>query len=80
MDNVDASVQECRDPAIQCATISNVRRRIQNILGSAKTDPSMAGALPPGAWWEYGSEGTLPPDPEPYGNNAGDDALGPHLP
>lgn len=45
--------------------------RIQSILGSAKTDPSMAGALPPGAWWEYASEGKLPPEPEPYGNNAG---------
>lgn len=45
--------------------------RIQDILGSAVTDPSMAGALPPGAWWEYATAGTAPPRPEAYGINAG---------
>ena len=31
----------------------------------------MAGALPPGAWWEYATAGTAPPRPEAYGINAG---------
>ena len=31
----------------------------------------MAGALPPGAWWEYSTAGTAPPKPEAYGLNAG---------
>ena len=31
----------------------------------------MAGALPPGAWWEYASSGRRPPAPEPYGIYAG---------
>ena len=31
----------------------------------------MAGALPPGAWWEYASSGRRPPAPEPYGIHAG---------
>ena len=45
--------------------------RVQEVLGSAEADPSMNGALPPGAWWEAASRGTAPPPAEPYGPHAG---------
>jgi ATP-binding cassette, subfamily B (MDR/TAP), member 10 len=39
-------------------------------------DPSMAGALPPGAWWENVNTNTaMPIDRQPYGPDAGDAAV-----
>lgn len=50
----------------------NKIRRIQELLENSSPDPSMAGALPPGAWWEYAdSNSPMPVDPQPYGPNAG---------
>eukprot|EP00884_Botryococcus_braunii_P013700 jgi/Botrbrau1/22330/Bobra.0002s0009.2 len=50
-------------------------RRIQDLLENACPDPSMYGALPPGAWWENLNEGTLAPKQEAYGPFAGDSAV-----
>ena len=50
---------------------SSLTCRIQEILGQSNVDPSMNGALPPGAWWEYISTGRAPPPAEPYGVHAG---------
>eukprot|EP00208_Stichococcus_sp_RCC1054_P006203 CAMPEP_0206138586 /NCGR_PEP_ID=MMETSP1473-20131121/3425_1 /ASSEMBLY_ACC=CAM_ASM_001109 /TAXON_ID=1461547 /ORGANISM="Stichococcus sp, Strain RCC1054" /LENGTH=706 /DNA_ID=CAMNT_0053532061 /DNA_START=385 /DNA_END=2508 /DNA_ORIENTATION=+ len=51
-------------------------RRIQELLASSSPDPSMAGALPPGAWWEYANTNTaMPIDAQPYGPNAGNGAV-----
>lgn len=36
----------------------------------------MAGALPPGAWWEYvNTNSPMPIDKQPYGPDAGDAAV-----
>lgn len=49
--------------------------RIQGLLEAASPDPSMAGALPPGAWWEYANTNSaMPIDGQPYGPNAGGQA------
>lgn len=51
-------------------------RRIQVLLNSSSPDPSMSGALPPGAWWEYAnSDSTKHIEPQPYGLHAGDEAV-----
>ena len=43
------------------------------MLQSADPDPSMYGALPPGAWWEVANGAE--PVYEPYGQEAGDAAV-----
>ncbi len=49
--------------------------RIQDLLEAASPDPSMAGALPPGAWWEYANTNSaMPIDRQPYGPDAGGQA------
>ena len=38
--------------------------RVQELLLQSQPDPSMAGALPPGAWWEakpHSTNGNQPP-------------------
>lgn len=50
--------------------------RIQELLAGASPDPSMAGALPPGAWWDYvNTNRAMPVDKQPYGPDAGDAAV-----
>ncbi|KAK9839647.1 hypothetical protein WJX81_003007 [Elliptochloris bilobata] len=50
-------------------------RRIQATLAEAPPDPTMAAALPPGAWWETANRGGAAGPPEPYGPHAGDAAV-----
>jgi len=50
-------------------------RRIQATLAEAPPDPTMAAALPPGAWWEAANRGGAAGPPEPYGPHAGDAAV-----
>lgn len=51
-------------------------RRVQELLAGVSPDPSMAGALPPGAWWEYvNTNSPMPIDKQPYGPDAGDAAV-----
>ena len=43
------------------------RHRVQELLLKSQPDPSMAGALPPGAWWEAkpsssSANGSQPPE------------------
>ena len=46
--------------------------RIQRLLSDSMPDPSMAGALPPGAWWENAnSSNPQPAVQQPYGPDAG---------
>ncbi|KAL3154551.1 hypothetical protein ABBQ32_014008 [Trebouxia sp. C0010 RCD-2024] len=62
--------------------VTSSLHRVQELLLQSQPDPSMAGALPPGAWWEAkppsssanGSQ-PQPPEVQPYGPNAGDAAL-----
>lgn len=60
-------------------TLSELRRasgafsRVRGMLQSADPDPSMYGALPPGAWWEVANGAE--PVYEPYGQEAGDAAV-----
>ena len=59
--------------------------RIQDLLSEAQPDPSMAGALPPGAWWRAGGTGASTvdavstngstPGVQPYRPDAGDAAV-----
>ncbi|KAK9792243.1 hypothetical protein WJX73_005289 [Symbiochloris irregularis] len=46
-------------------------RRIRALLDKSEPDPTMSGALPPGAWWITANQGIKPPPAEPYGPNAG---------
>lgn len=60
-------------------TLTELRRasgalgRIRQMISSSEIDQSMAGALPPGAWWEIANG--RPPHVESYGDEAGDAAL-----
>lgn len=65
-------------------TLADTRRvtssiqRVQELLLQSQPDPSMAGALPPGAWWEpqpRSSNGNQSPKVQAYGPHAGDAAL-----
>jgi hypothetical protein len=59
-----------------CITARVCGCRIQELLAGASPDPSMAGALPPGAWWDYVNSNTaMPVDKQPYGPDAGDAAV-----
>ncbi|KAK9823874.1 hypothetical protein WJX72_006089 [[Myrmecia] bisecta] len=56
--------------------VSSSLRRVRAILGASDPDPTMFGALPPGAWWEHAAtNGAHPVDVEPYGPDAGDAAV-----
>jgi len=61
-------------------TLSELRRasgafaRIRSILVASEPDPSMYGALPPGAWWEVANNGAAPVA-QPYADRAGDAAV-----
>ena len=60
-------------------TLAELRRatgalcRIRQIISTSEIDQSMAGALPPGAWWEIANGRPL--HVESYGDEAGDAAL-----
>ncbi|EFJ41513.1 hypothetical protein VOLCADRAFT_107667 [Volvox carteri f. nagariensis] len=60
-------------------TLSELRRasgafqRVRDLIQNSDPDPSMYGALPPGAWWEV-ANGELPAV-QPYGPAAGDRAI-----
>ncbi|GLI67398.1 hypothetical protein VaNZ11_011584 [Volvox africanus] len=60
-------------------TLSELRRasgafqRVRDMVQNSEPDPSMYGALPPGAWWEV-ANGELPAV-QPYGPAAGDRAI-----
>ncbi|GLC41551.1 hypothetical protein PLESTB_000702900 [Pleodorina starrii] len=60
-------------------TLSELRRasgafqRVRDMIQNSDPDPSMYGALPPGAWWEV-ANGELPAV-QPYGPAAGDAAV-----
>lgn len=62
-------------------TFSDARRvsaglaRVRKVVDSCEPDPTMDGALPPGAWWISASRGVKPPAPESYGPNAGEAAI-----
>ncbi len=56
-------------PRTPLTTCPQVRDLIQN----SEPDPSMYGALPPGAWWEV-ANGELP-SVQPYGPSAGERAV-----
>ncbi|KAG2498202.1 hypothetical protein HYH03_003955 [Edaphochlamys debaryana] len=61
------------------STLSELRRasgafsRVRELIQHSDPDPSMYGALPPGAWWEV-ANGELPAM-QPYGPAAGDRAI-----
>ncbi|GFR53209.1 hypothetical protein Agub_g15916 [Astrephomene gubernaculifera] len=60
-------------------TLSELRRasgafqRVRELIQSSDPDPSMYGALPPGAWWEVANGDA--PVVQPYGAAAGDAAV-----
>lgn len=60
-------------------SLSELRRvagavsRVRAIIQASDPDPSMFGALPPGAWWEVANGGKQ--DLQPYGQAAGERAL-----
>jgi len=60
-------------------TLTELRRasgalsRVRKILGGSEPDPSMYGALPPGAWWEVANGAR--PTIQPYADAAGDRAV-----
>lgn len=60
-------------------TLSELRRasgafqRVRDLIQNSEPDPSMYGALPPGAWWEV-ANGELP-SVQPYGPAAGERAV-----
>ncbi|MEW5307776.1 MAG: hypothetical protein WDW36_010152 [Sanguina aurantia] len=62
------------------STLAEMRRatgafkRIREMMQSAEPDPSMYGALPPGAWWEV-ANGKMPPENQPYAELAGERAV-----
>lgn len=47
--------------------------QVRDLIQNSNPDPSMYGALPPGAWWEV-ANGELPAV-QPYGSAAGDRAI-----
>ena len=44
---------------------------IRALLDRSEPDPTMSGALPPGAWWITANQGVKPAPAEPYGPHAG---------
>ncbi|KIZ01894.1 hypothetical protein MNEG_6063 [Monoraphidium neglectum] len=60
-------------------TLSDLRRasgafdRVRSLVQTSDPDPSMYGALPPGAWWEVANGAQ--PVVEPYADKAGDAAV-----
>ncbi|KAG2451200.1 hypothetical protein HYH02_003807 [Chlamydomonas schloesseri] len=60
-------------------TLSELRRasgafqRVRELIQNSDPDPSMYGALPPGAWWEVANGDR--PAVQPYGPSAGDKAV-----
>jgi hypothetical protein len=48
--------------------------QIRSLLVASQPDPSMYGALPPGAWWEVANGRELPPL-QPYADQAGPAAV-----
>jgi hypothetical protein len=49
--------------------------RIRETISAEDPDPTMAAALPPGAWWQRANTGAWQGQAEPYGPHAGDAAV-----
>lgn len=62
------------------SSLSELRRasgafqRVRALLVTSEPDPSMYGALPPGAWWEVANGREIPPV-QPYADRAGNAAV-----
>ncbi|CAK0787986.1 hypothetical protein CVIRNUC_011208 [Coccomyxa viridis] len=50
-------------------------RRVRETISADDPDPTMAAALPPGAWWQRANTGAWHGAAEPYGPHAGDAAI-----